>query len=226
MNCFCIKVRAKTGISATKWFSCPCVRVAGAWLREHRNILLRWPCDTAVFPFCREVGTQLASFSFSHSGLFPLHCQDIGSKLCCRLTVQINKRRQVSQLGQINKVRRGWKPAGVGESRGESKTEVEGAAGNQLSPQLHVKLTGTFFPPRGNDCSGAQWGLISDYDWVCIQCPACKTWEGDAVKSWFIMPLHPGYLIVIVGDVKSWITENLWNTFRQLFKFGTKLQQK
>lgn len=163
-------------------------------------------CDTAVFPFCRAVGTQLASFSFSHSGLFPLHCRDIGSKLCCRLTVQINKRRRVSRGSGWGKSIRSHEDGSQQEcERAEVRARWRWGERQVISraPNCMLKSLESFSPPRGNDCSGAQWGLVSDYDRVCIQCPACKTWEGGAVKSWFIMPLHPGYLIVRVGDVKS-----------------------
>lgn len=110
-----------------------------------------WGLYLARNRFCRAVGTLWPCFSFSHSSLFPLHCRDVGSKLCCRLTVQINKKRRVSRSS-------GWGKS-IGSKRIErerareqenSKTEVGRAVGNQVSPKLHVKLTGTVFP-GGND---------------------------------------------------------------------------
>lgn len=118
------------------------------------------------FPCCRPTETQFPCISFSHCSLFPLHCQEDGSRLWCILTVQINKKRRVSRsLRWVKSIgsnedgnQQEWEKVG-----GSGKMEVERAVGNQVSHQLHVKLTGTLFP-WGNEFSGTQWGLISS-DW-------------------------------------------------------------
>lgn len=124
----------------------------------------------AHFPCSRAIETQSPFFSFRRCSLFPLHCQDNGSTPCWRLTAQINRERRAPRSF-------GWgKSIGSNEDgnqqewgrvEGNNKAEVERAVGNQVSHQQHVKPTGILFP-RGNECSGAQWGLPAE---VCIKCP-------------------------------------------------------
>lgn len=138
---------------------------------------------------CRATGTQLPCFPFS-----PLQLVSASlSRRWVKAVLQINCTNKWEKASERQGAQGRDKSIGSNEdgNKLERRGKQQDGSGerfcNQVSHQLHVEATGTVFP-RGNDCSGANRGLISD-DWS-LHRVSC-TQEEEAQQSWFIDSAAP-----------------------------------